>query len=115
MSIDSIIGLFQIHKRPEYIFSHLRDTFHTPALQQTLGLCIPPVGSEWIISVADYVDNSFAALGSSDPWEVHPFSICSSPFCFLLTLFPCVIKYYHIMFINISPPPGDSGWTIGVD
>ena len=31
-----------------------------------------------------------------------------------ITLFPCVIKYYHIMFINIVPP-GGSGWTIGVD
>ena len=38
------------------------------------------------------------------------FSICSSPFCFLLlyftTLFPCLIKYYNIMFINIPPPMG---------
>ena len=30
----------------------------------------PPVGSEWIIGVEDYVDNSFTALGSSDPREV---------------------------------------------
>ena len=27
----------------------------------------PPGGSGWIISVGDYADNSFAALGSSDP------------------------------------------------
>ena len=27
----------------------------------------PPGGSEWIISVEDYADNSFTALGSSDP------------------------------------------------
>ena len=31
----------------------------------------PPVGSEWIISVEDYVDNSFAAFGSGDPREVR--------------------------------------------
>ena len=31
----------------------------------------PPWGSEWIISVGDYVDNSFNALGSSDPREVR--------------------------------------------
>ena len=28
-------------------------------------------------------------------------------FCqlYFMTLFPCLIKYYHIMFINIAPPP----------
>ena len=31
----------------------------------------PPGGSEWIISISDYVDNSFTALGSSDPREVR--------------------------------------------
>ena len=31
----------------------------------------PPGGGEWIISVGDYVDNSFTALGSSDPREVR--------------------------------------------
>ena len=31
----------------------------------------PPGSSEWIISVGDYVDNSFTALGSSDPGEVR--------------------------------------------
>ena len=30
----------------------------------------PPGGSGWIISVGDYADNSFAALGSSDPREI---------------------------------------------
>ena len=30
----------------------------------------PPGGSELIISVGDYVDNSFAALGSSDPGKL---------------------------------------------
>ena len=28
-------------------------------------------GSEWIINVGDYVNNSFTALGSSDPREVR--------------------------------------------
>ena len=31
----------------------------------------PPGGSEWIISIGDYVDYSFTALGSSDPREVR--------------------------------------------
>ena len=31
----------------------------------------PPGGSGWIISVGDYVNNSFTALGSSDPREVR--------------------------------------------
>ena len=31
----------------------------------------PPGGGERIISVRDYVDNSFTALGSSDPREVR--------------------------------------------
>ena len=30
-----------------------------------------PGGSEWIISVGDNVNNSFTALGSSDPREVR--------------------------------------------
>ena len=30
-----------------------------------------PGGSELIISVGDYVDNSFTALGSSDPREIR--------------------------------------------
>ena len=33
--------------------------------------CAPPGGSKWIISVGDYADNSFTALGSSDPREVR--------------------------------------------
>ena len=33
--------------------------------------CRPPGGSEWIISVGDYVDNSFTALRSTDPREVR--------------------------------------------
>ena len=31
----------------------------------------PPGVSGWIISVGDYVNNSFTALGSSDPREVR--------------------------------------------
>ena len=31
----------------------------------------PPGGSEWIMSIEGYVDNSFTALGSSDPREVR--------------------------------------------
>ena len=31
----------------------------------------PPGGSGWIISVGYYADNSFAALGTSDPREVR--------------------------------------------
>ena len=31
----------------------------------------PIGGNKWIIGVGDYVDNSFTALGSSDPMEVR--------------------------------------------
>ena len=34
-------------------------------------IIVPPGGGEWIISVGDYVDNSFTAFGSSDPREVR--------------------------------------------
>ena len=47
-------------------------------LYMLAGICVwramcwyPPGGSEWIISVGDYVNNSFTALGSSDPREVR--------------------------------------------
>ena len=40
-------------------------------LHGDLVLSGPPGGSGWIISVGDYADNSFAALGSSDPREVR--------------------------------------------
>ena len=36
-----------------------------------LFLSNPSAGSEWIISVGDYTDNLFTALGSSDPMEVR--------------------------------------------
>ena len=36
-----------------------------------ISLLAPPGSSEWIISVGDYVNNSFTALGSSDPREVR--------------------------------------------
>ena len=44
-------------------------------------------------------------------WEGGWFLIFehSSLFCFFLTEFnftPCLLKYYHIMFINIPPPQG---------
>ena len=41
------------------------------AVSQPLMSKAPPGGSEWIISVGDYVNNSFTALGSSDPREVR--------------------------------------------
>ena len=39
----------------------------TKEMLSTCYLQRPPGGSEWIINVGDYVDNSFTALGSSDP------------------------------------------------
>ena len=36
-----------------------------------IGIFTAPGGSECIISVGDYVDNSFTALGSSNPREVR--------------------------------------------
>ena len=44
-----------------------------PAFSSLDYIALPPLpeGSGWITSVGDYVDNSFAALGSSDPWEVR--------------------------------------------
>ena len=80
-------------------------TVHTDAGFNTYCLLwvlttVTPGGSEWIMSVGDYVDNTFNALGSSDPREIRlelylvvydfSFSICSSPFCFLLTVFSVV-------------------------
>ena len=70
----------------------------------------PPGGSKWIISVGDYVDNSFIALGSSDPREVNlelwgrvddlSFFKYLSPFCFLLTEFIVLfsISYFIVLF-----------------
>ena len=79
----------------------------------------PPEGSKWI-SVGHYVENSFTALGSSDPREVRlelqlgfyvsnllfvqvHFVFCSLNF---IALFTCLTKYYLIMFINIVTPRG---------
>ena len=58
--------------------------FHSPEILQIFrGNCYTSQGdpdssfplwpgdSEWIISIGDYVDNSFTALGSSDPREVR--------------------------------------------
>ena len=52
-----------------YIRSY--NTWTTLTLKYILYLIVPPGGSKWIISVGDYVDNSFTALGSSDPREVR--------------------------------------------
>ena len=41
------------------------------SVELCINFILPPGGSEWIISVGDYVDNSFTALGSSDPREVR--------------------------------------------
>ena len=50
-----------------------RGDFGVSATRLALGLSgfHSPGGSEWIISVGDYVDNSFTALGGSDPREVR--------------------------------------------
>ena len=70
-----------------------------------------PGGSKRIIRVGDYVDNSFTALGGSDPREVRLkafmffiFDLFKSIFLLLnfITLFQCLTKYYHIMFITLS-------------
>ena len=54
----------------------------------------PPGGSEWIISVIDYVDNSFTALGSSDPMEVR-LELCL-PFMFLIfDLFKSILFFVN--------------------
>ena len=49
-------GLGELHGSP-YIFGLL--------------FISPPGGGEWIISIGNYVNNSFTALGSSDPREVR--------------------------------------------
>ena len=46
------------------------NAFFAPGIDFVLGSDTPG-GSGWIISVGDYADNSFAALGSSDPREVR--------------------------------------------
>ena len=85
-------------------------------------VCIvfPPGGSEWIISVEDYVNNSFTALGVAIPGKLgssssqllcFSFSICSSPFCFLLNVFHDTFSMsYKILTILclliLSPPRG---------
>ena len=93
----------------------------TPFMFSCYHRYLPREQSMDYISVGDYADDSFAALGSSDPREVRlelqlgfyvfNFQFVKVHFVFLLTefhytLFPCLIKYYHIMFINIGPPRG---------
>ena len=77
-------------------------------LSCSLYSCIPPRGKWMDYSLGDYADNSFAALGSSDPREVmlelelgfYVFHFrFSSPFCFLLTEF----VYTFFMFYKILP------------
>ena len=51
--------------RPELQLGR-REIFFLPSVL----LPPPPGGSEWIISIGDYIDNSFTALGSSNPREV---------------------------------------------
>ena len=59
---------------------------------------LPQGGNKWIVSAGDYVDNSFTALGISNPREVR-LQICSSSFCFLLTEF----HYTFSMSYKILP------------
>ena len=54
-------------------------------------------GSEWIISVGDYVDNSFTALGSSDPREVR---LELTMFMFYLCFFIFVLFKSILFFVN---------------
>ena len=49
----------------------------------------PPGGSEWIISVGDYVDNSFTALGSSDPREVRAQALAR------------LLCFFHFRFVQV--------------
>ena len=51
-----------------YIYNYI--TF-TTSLEGVYNLSFPPGSSGLIISEGDYADNSFAALGSSDPREVR--------------------------------------------
>ena len=58
--------------------------------------CVPPPpgGIELIISVGDYVDNSFTALGSSDPREIR----LKLLLCFYVFHFRFV--QVHFFFVN---------------
>ena len=58
------------HFRIKRLLYVAKDTWHL-ACNFFLVFVATPRGSEWIISVGDYVDNSFTALGSNDPREVR--------------------------------------------
>ena len=61
-NVDTIIWL---HNELKVIIMHIHSVNYQ--LLKLFNWRYPPGGSEWIISVGDYVDNSFTALGSSDP------------------------------------------------
>ena len=82
----------------------------------------PPGGSKYILSVGDYVDNSFTALGSSDPREVR-LELLLGFFVFHLDLIKSILffvnwislHFFHVLY-NITTlcllilfPPGSSG------
>ena len=54
-----------------FVSDQLLSLFTFLCLRSSFVYFTPQGGSEWIISVGDYVDNLFAALGSSDPREVR--------------------------------------------
>ena len=57
----------------KYLYCNLQVIFSVvPQVVSGWIICVgPPGASEWIISVGDYVDNSFTALVSSVPREVR--------------------------------------------
>ena len=68
----------------------------------------PPGGSEWVISVGDYVECRYvihsllwgvATIGKLAQalarFLCFSFLICSSPFCFLLTVFHDTFSMYY--------------------
>ena len=56
----------------QFAIQFLSCCYHGHMLGEVLKYVSPPSpgGSEWIISVGDYADNSFTVLGSSDRREV---------------------------------------------
>ena len=63
LSLINIISILRIHSVYSIFYPYILPLFLCPIS--------PPGGSEWIISIGDYVNNSFTALGSSDPREVR--------------------------------------------
>ena len=72
-----LLNLTRCSAWPNLYGEILRSLLYGQILQSVLygHICMvysaSPGGSEWIISVGDYVNNSFTALGSSDPGEVR--------------------------------------------